>query len=139
MRGHDHLHEHGHHRRRARVRWQEGDAWTVSARVERFAEPLTLLLLRQGAVHGYQLGEAVGASDAADVGNYYRLLRGLEEDGLVSSAWDDDDTDRPRRVYSLTASGTQALDAWAASLATTQDVIEVFLRDYRKGAGRSKR
>jgi PadR family transcriptional regulator PadR len=124
---------HGRHGHRARTRWRDGDGWRVSARVERFVEPLTLLALVAGPAHGYRIAEGVlGATEAADVGNFYRLLRGLEEDGLVSSEWDDEDAERPRRVYSLTDDGRGALDAWAVSLGTTQDVIDAFLRDYQK-------
>jgi PadR family transcriptional regulator, regulatory protein PadR len=122
--------------KRGRRRSIEGDTTFVRARIERFAEALCLLRLRRGPAHGYELGEYVAADgfdDRADVGNLYRLLRGLEGEGLVRSEWSDD-TARPRRMYRLTEVGTKALDAWAASLSESQEVIDHFLRRYRGDA-----
>ena len=78
---------HMHARRRvARCRWRVGDRWLVRARVERFVEPALLLLLRQRPMHGYDLLEQVsqltGDDRGVDLGNLYRVLRALEEDGL---------------------------------------------------------
>ena len=62
--------------------------WGVRARVERFSEPALLLLLRERPTHGYELLEALPALTGearVDMGNLYRVLRALEEDGLVTS------------------------------------------------------
>ena len=61
--------------------------WHVHARVERFVEPSLLLLLRERPLHGYELLERLpelGVEGRVDIGNLYRLLRALEEEGLVS-------------------------------------------------------
>ena len=82
----------GPHGRRVRSRWQThaGD-WRVRARVERFGEPALLLLLRERPAHGYelleQLPELVGG-ERIDMGNLYRVLRGLEDEGFVRSEWE---------------------------------------------------
>ena len=76
--------------RGARYRHVDGP-WRVRARVERFAEPAVLLLLRDRPAHGYELLDRLGGllpSDGIDMGNLYRLLRALEDDGLVRSEWD---------------------------------------------------
>ena len=65
--------------------------WSVHARVERFAEPALLLLLRERPAHGYDLLERLPeltGEQRVEMGNLYRLLRALEEEGLVSSEWD---------------------------------------------------
>ena len=70
--------------------------WHVHARVERFVEPSLLLLLRERPLHGYELLERLpelGLEGRVDIGNLYRLLRSLEDEGLVSSEW----TAGPRR------------------------------------------
>ena len=60
--------------------------WAVRARVERLVEPALLLLLHERPRHGYDLLEnipaLIGDSAEVDLGNY-RLLRGLEAEGLV--------------------------------------------------------
>ena len=65
--------------------------WAVRARVERLIEPAVLLLLQERPRHGYDLLEdipdLVGEGADVDLGNLYRLLRGLEAEGVVSSSW----------------------------------------------------
>ena len=77
------------HRSRARNRRRLADGtWEVQARVERFAEPALLLLVSQGSTHGYELLERLPSligEERVDVGNVYRALRALEDDGLVVS------------------------------------------------------
>ena len=110
--------------------------WTVRARVERFTEPGILLLLREGPRHGYELLERLPELAAeeghVDLGNLYRLLRGLEAEGLVSSEWRVE-PGPPRRVYQLTSSGSQLLDGWAHSLREMRVGIDRFLSLYETG------
>lgn len=120
-----------------RCRGRRGLArWTVRPRIERFAEPAVLLLLRGGPTHGYELLERLAelAEDGGrvDLGNLYRLLRALEADGLVSSDWRTE-SGPPRRVYRLTASGGRLLDGWASSLQGMRTSIDRFLALYRSG------
>src|ERR687895_1761635 len=83
-----HRRRHG-FRPRNRRRLPDG-SWEGRARVERFGEPALLTLLAQGPTHGYELlerlPELVG-EERVDVGNVYRALRGLEDEGLVASEW----------------------------------------------------
>ena len=107
----------------------------MKARVERFTEPTILLLLREGAKHGYELLERLpGLSiedGRIDLGNLYRLLRALEAEGLVSSQWQTE-SGPPRRVYQLTPSGADLLDSWASSLRDTRSTIDRFLVTYER-------
>ncbi|MGH3093493.1 MAG: PadR family transcriptional regulator, partial [Gaiellaceae bacterium] len=73
-------------RRGARCRsYVRPGQWAVQARVERFVEPALLLLLRERPMHGYELlerlPEMTGDEGRVDVGNLYRILRALEEEG----------------------------------------------------------
>ena len=75
-----------------RSRRHHGGRWRVFARVERFSEPALLLLLRERPSHGYDLLERLPeltGEQRVEMGNLYRLLRALEEEGLVSSRWSD--------------------------------------------------
>jgi PadR family transcriptional regulator, regulatory protein PadR len=108
--------------------------------VERFAEPSLLLLLRERPMHGYELidrlPEVAGAESRVDVGNLYRLLRGLEDEGVVTSEWSADLPGPAKRTYDLTDEGRRLLDRWAESLRDAQGVLSKFLERYEQGEGR---
>ena len=70
--------------------------------------------------------------ERVDVGNLYRVLRSLEEQGLVSSEWDESVPGPAKRTYELTEAGREALERWAASLAETRDRSTAFSNDTRK-------
>ena len=113
--------------------------WHVRARVERFIEPTLLLLLREGPMHGYELLERAperGAEGRVDVGNLYRLLRSLEEEGIVTSEWDRELPGPAKRTYALTPAGQRVLDKWAEALRRAETVIEGFLQRFDEGRER---
>ncbi len=122
----------GHHgpRRRHHSRNRHDDGtWEVNARIERFVEPAVLLVLRDTASYGYDLGAEVEniVGDRVDNGNLYRLLRGLEEDGLVASEWRKDLPGRSKRTYQLTDEGRAVLDGWSTALHQVSSDITAFL------------
>ena len=101
----------------------------MRARIERFAEPCVLLLLRERPVHGYELLEQLPelTGERVDMGNLYRFLRVLETDGIVRSEWDDDAPGPSKRVYELTEEGRGLLDEWSRSLDEARQRIGLFL------------
>lgn len=120
------MRRHRHSRVRRRV---EPGRYEVRARVERFAEPAVLLLLREQPVHGYELLEQLPevTGERVDMGNLYRFLRVLEADGIVSSRWDDAAPGPSKRVYELTDEGSALLEQWAEALRDSQARIDGFL------------
>lgn len=107
--------------------------WGIRARVERFSEPALLLLLRERSAHGYELLDQLPSltrEDRVDMGNLYRALRALEQEGIVASEWREDLPGPSRRTYELTEAGRRLLDQWAAALKESQDVIAAFLARY---------
>jgi PadR family transcriptional regulator PadR len=112
----------------------------VRARVERFVEPSLLLLLRERPMHGYELierlPEVAGGETQVDVGNLYRILRALEEEGIVESEWSAELPGPAKRTYELTDAGRRLLDRWAEALRGAQTVISGFLERYEQGEGR---
>ncbi len=77
----------------------------MRARVERLGEPALLLLLDGGPTHGYELLERLPTlvgEERVDVGNVYRALRGLEDEGLVVSEWQAELPGPAKRTYTLT-------------------------------------
>lgn len=106
----------------------------MRARVERFAEPAVLLLLRERPVHGYELLEQLPelTGERVDMGNLYRFLRLLEAEGLVSSRWDDAAPGPSKRIYELTSEGRALLAEWADALREAQARTDAFLARYRE-------
>ena len=123
------------HRYGPRTRWQADGRWHVRGRIERFVEPALLLLLAERPAHGYELVEPVSEllpGERIDMGNLYRVLRALEEDGLVTSEWDAAEPGPARRRYELTPQGRELLRAWVKALQQTQNVVTRFLRRYER-------
>jgi len=93
-------------------------------------EPWLLLLLAESPAHGYELLERLQAlpeAPSADRGHLYRTLRRLEEQGLVTAAWQMPQAGPARHTYTLTADGLQALDAWAGHIRAALTRLEGFL------------
>jgi len=129
--------------RQPRCRCRTGPgSFEVRARVERFVEPAVLLLLAEGPSHGYELADALEGllqEGKVDFGNLYRLLRSLEVEGLVASAWSDDTPGPLKRTYELTGEGSALLDTWAESLLGSQGRTAEFLRRYQDLPGKTPR
>ena len=128
----------GRYFRGPRTRWREGEGWRVRARVERFGEPALLLLLREAPAHGYELIERLPEllpDERVDMGNLYRVLRALEEQGVVRSEWDAEAPGPAKRIYELTDEGRALLDAWAAALAAAREQVGAFLARYAEERG----
>jgi PadR family transcriptional regulator PadR len=113
-----------------RSRHHHRGRWHVNARVERFAEPSLLLLLRERPAHGYdlleRLPELIG-DQRVEMGNLYRLLRGLEEESLVVSHWSDG-----KRTYAITDGGLRLLDEWVEALRRALDRTNEFIKRYEE-------
>jgi PadR family transcriptional regulator PadR len=60
----------------------------------------------------------------------YRSLYLLERWGLVSSAWDVEAGGRPRRVYTITEEGEEALGGWMEDIRRQKQLIERLLEEY---------
>jgi PadR family transcriptional regulator PadR len=87
-------------------------------------------------MHGYELLERiadVGRADVVDVGNLYRLMRALEEEGIVTSEWSADLPGPAKRTYALTDAGRRLLDSWAEALRDAREDIQAFLQRYEEG------
>lgn len=98
--------------------------------------PVLLLLLREWSSYGYDLIEKAAAFGfaALNPGTLYRMLRQMEKEGMVSSAWDTTGQGPARRVYSITEAGEAYLKLWAGSLEHYQRLMESFFRLYARPA-----
>ncbi len=97
-----------------------------------FLRPCVLLLLREQPAHGYELLERLQpfAFGRDDPGRLYRVLRALEAERLVDSAWQASETGPDRRMYRLTRRGMEELHEQARRLAAGREALEVFLSRY---------
>ena len=106
----------------------------------RWLEPFVLLLVSEGVTHGYGILaglESMGVSGPElDVGQIYRVLRNLETEGSVISAWATDGSGPARREYRLTDAGWSALEEWAAVMDERQRLAVEFLGRYAEAAER---
>src|SRR5262249_27765803 len=107
---------------------------TAGALPKNFLRPCLLLLLRERPAHGYDLLEQLRAFGFTrdDPGRLYRALRGLEEDGLVRSAWEKSQSGPDRRIYELTREGGEALHEQVKLLALATQTLEGFLARYEE-------
>lgn len=124
---------------RMRFRGMHGHRFEVTeeesgaTRIERFVEPCILLLLAEENRHGYSLRDELVRRDLVedlDFGHLYRTLRRMEEAGLVNSEWAEEGPGPLKRVYRVTPVGKKLLQAWAASLRQTKQLLDKFLRAY---------
>jgi poly-beta-hydroxybutyrate-responsive repressor len=101
----------------------------------RFLDPALLLLLHRGRAHGYTLLEQLAEFGLTGLNPsvIYRTLRDMEDMGWVTSTWDEEQTQGPpRRVYSITAEGDNALARWVQDLGETRDLIDHFVTAYQQ-------
>jgi PadR family transcriptional regulator, regulatory protein PadR len=94
--------------------------------------PILLLMLRQWSSYGYELMEKMSTFGLAAMnpGTFYRTLRQMEKDGMVSSSWDTSEGGPARRMYSITDAGEAYLNYWAESLDQYQRMMDTFFHIY---------
>lgn len=107
-------------------------AETIGSAPKNLIIPVLLLLLKEWNAHGYELMQKLVqfGLHSVDQGNFYRILRQLEKDELVTSHWDTSSSGRPKRIYSITQAGEQYLDLWANSLGQYQKMLDRFFNMY---------
>jgi PadR family transcriptional regulator PadR len=103
------------------------DAWSRN-----WCVPVILLMLRQWNSYGYELMEKLTAFGLQEMnrGTFYRMLRQMEKNGMVTSAWDTSTTGPARRIYSITEVGEAYLKLWAESLDQYQKMVNMFFELY---------
>ena len=116
-------------------RWRDGQSQEACPRrIHRFVEPCLLMLLHDSEAHGYELLEGLKQfgfeQNPADSSTVYRLLRSLEDRGLVTSRWDTGSAGPARRLYQITEKGDGYLAWWVDDLRETDRMLHDFLKGY---------
>lgn len=98
-------------------------------------EPFLLLELAAGQTYGYELTRVMAdlgfRRAAEDPSMLYKVLRVLEEEGYLTSAWSVGE-DRPRRLYQLTSQGEVYLHERTVDLERQSKRIAAFQERYRR-------
>jgi len=113
---------------------------TTEAWSRNWLVPVLLLMLRELSSYGYELMEKMAAFgfNTMNAGTFYRTLRQMEKDGMVSSSWDTSEGGPARRVYSITKAGEEYLKFWADSLNQYQKMMDMFFNLYTGGPSSQK-
>jgi len=96
-----------------------------------FVEPALLAALSVSEGHGYDLARAIEEMTSGEVvpdaGGLYRILRRLEQDGFVTSEWQEGDSGPQRRSYRITADGRALLAHWMVHLEERRRTLDVLI------------
>jgi PadR family transcriptional regulator, regulatory protein PadR len=105
-------------------------------------EAAILSSLAEATSHGYNLVDQIDALTGdlicIDPGGMYRLLRVMEEEGLVSSSWQTPEAGPSRRVYVISERGIEALELMAASLSQRAASLQQLADRAAQAAARSR-
>lgn len=103
------------------------DAWSKNWLV-----PIVLVMLREWNSYGYELMEKMATFGLATInpGTFYRTLRQMEKDGMVSSSWNTSEGGPARRMYAITGVGEAYLKFWTQSLDQYQKMMNSFFQLY---------
>lgn len=72
------------------------------------------------------------AGEKPDPAGVYRSLKSMEEQGILTSAWDLPDAGPAKRSYALTANGRECLRQWIGTLEQHREAIGALLKLARK-------
>jgi poly-beta-hydroxybutyrate-responsive repressor len=84
--------------------------------------------------YGYELIQTIQrfgfVEGQAPPGMIYRHLRQLEEDGLVTSAWETEGAGPAKRIYQLTDGGLQMLSLWIGYMEKQVENLNELIKQY---------
>lgn len=99
--------------------------------LSRLTQPSILAILAKAdkPQHGYLIIQEMAAGpmfggNAPDPTGIYRILKQMENNGLVESAWDTSESGPAKRCYSMTEAGRACLRRWIDALACYAASIE---------------
>ena len=118
----------------------QNDKQPGSKKAERYIQPSILLALKQKSSYGYELIQEISrygfVEGAAPPGMIYRHLRDLEDNGLVTSEWNTDESGPAKRIYNITPDGLEILDFWIHHMENQADKLTNFIKMYKEISGK---
>lgn len=87
----------------------------------RLLQPMIMALLTREKLHGYRIQELLEQqgmfrNQSPDMAGVYRVLRNMEQEGLVLCEWELQPTGAPRKQYAVTEKGKNCLVQWKQTL-----------------------
>jgi DNA-binding PadR family transcriptional regulator len=106
------------------------------ANLPKLVQPSILAALSKEPLHGYALAQRLARAGAhlnapPDHSGIYRLLRGMEKRGLLTSRLAESESGPARREYVLTDRGRLCLERWVKALSLYRDTIDAVLKTCR--------
>lgn len=106
----------------------------------RLVQPAILAVLARESLHGYRILERLGAEamfrdQPPDPAGVYRILKSMEQEGLVTCAWDLTSSGPARRQYAMTDKGRACLEKWLMTITKYQASIAVLRDSITKALG----
>ena len=93
------------------------------------APVVVLEILSRGAMYGYELSETISRRSGEILtlgrGTLYPLLYNLEAKGLINGDWQNADSGRKRRYYTITGKGEEKLAAQKQQLQQLQQAVNL--------------
>lgn len=106
-----------------------------SAKPERYIQPSLLMSLLDGPSYGYELLQRLPEygflGEDVPPGMIYRHLRQMEEDELLVSRWEAEGSGPAKRVYELTDTGREVLQAWIQHMEKKARLMLDFVQRFR--------
>lgn len=105
----------------------------------RLVQPAVMAVLARRPLHGYLIVQELAAMPmfgcrAPDPTGVYRVLKAMEQEGLLTSTVEAGDHRPARRCYTLTADGRACLAQWADTLREYRDALTHLLNVVQKAA-----
>ena len=102
------------------------------ANLPRFVQPVILAVLSSGPLHGYLVVQRLAETSLfrkqpPDATGVYRMLRNMEQEGVLESDWELENSGPARKRYTLTEKGGHCLDQWMRTL-TSSPICSCFCR-----------
>jgi DNA-binding PadR family transcriptional regulator len=100
--------------------------------LDRLLRPAVLALLAREKTHGYDVVQKLKelemfAEVPPDTSGVYKVLKSMEEEGLICSNWEFGDMGPAKKQYALTKQGKDCLKKWAETLRAYRAQIDGLL------------
>jgi len=114
----------------------------------RLVQPAVMALLAAEPIHGYLVlqrltGMRIFGGQRPDPTGVYRVLKAMEQEGLVTSTVEATDNRPAKRCFALTASGRECLARWDETLQeyeeSISDLLTIITRARRTRRGAAKK
>ncbi len=98
----------------------------------RLVHPAILAILAQETLHGYLIlerlaGEPMFRDQPPDPAGVYRILKSMEQEGLVTCTWNLQSSGPARRQFTITDRGKACLAKWRETITNYQNSIAMLL------------